>query len=129
MVDLVPVTALYAALNALLNIALAGRVALLRTTQGVSIGTGETKELLQAIRIHGNNAEYVPLALLLSLICELDGGKSVPLHIFGGVLFVSRIGHVIGIPRRSPNVFRSIGIGGTWAVIVAASAYALFLRM
>jgi uncharacterized membrane protein YecN with MAPEG domain len=129
MVNLVPVTALYAALNALLNIALAARVALLRTTQKVSLGPGESAELMQAIRIHGNNAEYVPLALLMSLVCELGGGKSVPLHVFGGVLFVSRVCHVIGIPRRPPNVFRSIGIGGTWGVVIAASAYALFLRM
>jgi len=125
----VPITALYAALNATLNVALAGRIVLLRNKHGVSLGTGESKELLQAVRVHANNAEFVPIALIMLLICELCGGKSMPLHVFGGVLFVSRILHAIGIPKRPPNAFRAGGVVGTWGVIVAASVYALLLRM
>jgi uncharacterized membrane protein YecN with MAPEG domain len=129
MVNAVPITALYAALNATLNVGLAIRIIRLRLTERVSLGTGESKKLLQAVRIHANNSEYVPLALLMILICELCGGKSMTLHMFGGILFVSRIMHVAGIPRRPPNVLRAGGTAGTLSIILAASAYALFLRM
>jgi uncharacterized protein len=128
MVNLVPVTALYAALNALLNVALASRIVRLRAKHGVSLGTGESQELLQAVRVHGNNAEFVPLALLMILICELSNAKSLPLHTLGGILFLSRIAHALGIPIRPPNSLRASGVVGTWGVIVFASAYALFLR-
>jgi uncharacterized protein len=128
MVNLVPVTALYAALNALLNVALASRIVRLRTKHRVSLGTGESKELLQAVRVHGNNAEFVPLALIMILVCELSGGNTLPLHTLGGILFLSRISHAIGIPIRPPNALRASGVAGTWGVIVFASAYALFLR-
>jgi uncharacterized protein len=129
MVNAVPVTALYAALNAMFNVGLAVRIIRLRLTERVSLGTGESKKLLQAVRIHANNSEYVPLALLMILICELCGGKSMQLHIMGGVLFVSRIMHLVGIPRRPPNFFRAGGTAGTLSIIVAASVYALILRM
>jgi uncharacterized protein len=129
MLHAVPITALYAALNALLNVALAIQIIRLRLTERVSLGTGESKKLLHAVRMHGNNSEYVPLALLMLLICELCGGKSMPLHLFGGLLFIGRILHVVGIPRRPPNPFRAGGVMLTLSVIAAASGYALFLRM
>jgi uncharacterized protein len=128
MLHAVSITALYAALNALLNVALALQIIRLRLTERVSLGTGESKKLLNAVRMHGNNSEYVPLALIMLLVCELCGGKSVPLHVFGGSLFVGRIMHVIGIPRRPPNIFRAGGVTLTLLVILAASGYALMLR-
>lgn len=128
MLHVVPITALYAALNALLNVALAAQVVRLRLTEKVSLGHGDSKKLLQAARIHGNNSEYVPLALIMILICELCGGKSMPLHVFGGLLFTGRILHAMGIPRRPPNPFRAGGVVLTLLVIIGASGYALFLR-
>ncbi len=122
------VTALYAALNAVLNIFLASRVSNLRRRDKVSVGAGDSKELLVAIRTHANNAEFVPFALLLMLIAELLGAASMPLHVYGGLLFAARVLHVIGMPRRAPNPYRFVGVGLTWLLIVASSAYLLWLR-
>jgi uncharacterized protein len=121
----VPVVALYAPLNALLNIALASNVVRYRTK-----GVADTdKALGVAIRIHGNNAEFVPLALLMMLIAELSGGASLGLHVAGGLLLLARISHAMGMPLKAPNPLRSFGVVVTWGVIVALSVYCLQLRM
>lgn len=127
-IPLVPITALYGALNATLNVGLAARIPIMRRRLKVSLGTGDSKELLTAVRIHANNSEFVPLALVMLVVCELCGGKSLPLHVLGGSLFLARILHVIGMPRRAPNPFRAGGISITWLAIAAASVYAIMLR-
>jgi hypothetical protein len=122
------VTALYAALHATLKIALAWRVSTLRRRHKVSLGTGDSPELLTAVRTHANAAEFVPLALLLMLIAELCGGGSVPLHVYGGVLLVGRLMHVYGMPRKAPNVWRVGANAITWGGIVVASIWLIWLR-
>src|SRR4051812_2457745 len=122
------VTALYAALNAVLNIALAWRVSSLRRRDKVSLGTGESKELLVAVRTHANSAEFVPLALLMMLIAELCGAGTTPLHVYGGLLFLGRLVHIVGMPMRAPNVYRVIGNALTWGAIVVVSVWVIFLR-
>jgi hypothetical protein len=128
------VTALYGSINAILNIALAERVSRQRRRSGVSIGEGSpdrdgAKELAVAIRVHANNAEFVPLCILMMLLAEFCGGSPFVLHIAGGTLLVSRVLHVIGMPRPAPNFFRAAGVGGTWILICALAAWTLVLRM
>ncbi|KAN0050726.1 hypothetical protein ACTA71_003874 [Dictyostelium dimigraforme] len=65
-------------------------------------------DLLRAIRAHGNFGEFVPFALLFSLICELNGVTGKFLH---GILFAltaSRFAHASGL--RASNMGRSIGV-------------------
>jgi uncharacterized protein len=122
------VTALYAALNAFINIALAFRITRLRGKYNVSIGQGEAPQLLVAIRQHANNAEYLPLAIVLLLLCELCGGASVALHIFGGGLLLARVFHAVGLPMKAPNAFRWLGTALTFAGILGSAGYMLYLR-
>jgi uncharacterized protein len=121
---IVPVAALYVPLNAFFNIALATNVVRYRT----KLVPDTSKDLQTAIRIHGNNAEFVPLAMIMILIAELCGGKSMWLHIAGGMLLLARVSHAIGMPRKAPNALRSFGVVGTWGVIVALGVYCLVLR-
>jgi uncharacterized membrane protein YecN with MAPEG domain len=121
----VPVVALYAPLNAFLNIGLATNVVRFRAR-----GARDTdKDLVLAVRIHGNNAEFVPLALLMMLIAELLGGASLGLHLAGGLLLLARVSHAVGMPRKAPNPLRSFGVVATWGTIVALGIYCLLLRM
>jgi uncharacterized membrane protein YecN with MAPEG domain len=122
------VTALYGSLNAIFNIVLARRVSNLRRKHRVSVGQGEDRELLVAIRVHGNNAEFVPLALVMLLLAELCGGASLWLHMIGGSLFIARVAHAVGMGRRAPNVPRFSGSAITWTGIVATAIYTLWLR-
>ena len=115
------------------NIALAGMVVRHRGKAGVSIGEVSpdrkgAKDLAVAIRIHANNAEFVPLCILMMLLAELCGGSPFVLHLAGGILLVSRVLHVIGMPRPAPNVFRAAGVTGTWVLICALAAWTLVLR-
>lgn len=122
------ITALYGSLNAIFNIFLAMRVTLARRTHHVSLGHGDAPEMLVAVRAHSNNAEYVPLAIVLLLLAELCGGSPMVIHIAGGGLFLGRIAHWIGMPRKAPNVFRASGITLTWLAILGLAGYAIYLR-
>jgi uncharacterized membrane protein YecN with MAPEG domain len=124
------VTALYAALNAILNLVLAYRVTLLRHAHKTSHGGSDDPKspLSLGIRAHGNNAEYVPLALVMMLLAELCGGSPMWLHIIGGTLLLARVLHPIGLPLKSPNPARWLGVALTFAVIGVASGYVLYLR-
>ncbi|MBL9016580.1 MAG: MAPEG family protein [Myxococcales bacterium] len=122
------ITALYGALNAIFNIFLANNVSNARRKHRVSIGEGDHPAMLVAIRAHGNNAEFVPLAILMMLIAELCGANSVVLHAYGGGLLAARVLHWVGMPRKAPNVFRFVGVAFTWTAIVAISGYVLYLR-
>ena len=63
----------YAALLALMYIYLAIRVMMARRDAGVSIGSGGNRMLERRIRVHGNFAEYVPIALILLVLMEMRG--------------------------------------------------------
>jgi len=122
------ITALYGALNAIFNIFLANNVSSARKKHKVSIGEGDDPAMLVAIRTHGNNAEFVPLAILMMLLAELCGANSIVLHVYGGGLLLARVLHWFGMPRKAPNAFRFIGVAFTWTAIVAISGYVLYLR-
>jgi uncharacterized membrane protein YecN with MAPEG domain len=122
------ITALYGALNAILNVLLAERVTRMRKVHKTSIGQGDAEPLLVAIRAHANNAEFVPLAIVMMLLVELCGGSHMYLHITGGLLFVARIAHAVGLPRPAPNPFRFSGVAITLTAIVANAGYVLYLR-
>mgnify|MGYP001128287707 CR=1 FL=1 len=127
-VEIPTVTALYGALNAIFNIGLAAHVSVVRRRENISMGLGSSEALLVASRVHANNAEFVPLGILMLLLAELCGGSSFWLHIAGGLLFLGRLAHAYGLPRPAPNVFRVFGTAATWGVIVALSAWTLWLR-
>jgi uncharacterized membrane protein YecN with MAPEG domain len=124
----VPVVALYGSLNALFNIYLASRVSDSRRKNKVSIGHKDNKEVELAARIHGNNAEFTPLALVMLLIAELQGGASLWLHVLGGSFFVGRVLHAYGMPKPAPNFGRFTGTATTWICIVATSIWILVMR-
>ena len=126
-----PITGLYAALCALVVLALALRVILLRWSTKTGIGDGGDRRLARAIRIHGNAVEYVPLALILLLLAELSGASPSLLHGCGIVLVVARIAHALGLARTAGvSIGRSLGVTATFAVILVLAwiNVASFLR-
>jgi uncharacterized membrane protein YecN with MAPEG domain len=125
------ITALYAALCAFIVLALAVRIMVMRFRMRTGIGDGGDSRLARAIRIHGNAIEYVPIALVLLLVAELDGARPALLHGCGIVLVVARIAHALGLVR-SPglSVGRGIGVTGTVGVITVLAVFdlAAFVR-
>lgn len=121
------ITGIYAAIAALLIVFLAVRVTLRRRAIKVGIGNGGDAILARRIRAHANAAEYVPLALLLLLILELNQTQPVLLHVFGCVLIAGRLLHGFGLstsPAVTPG--RAIGITLTWLVIAAMALLLLW---
>ena len=121
------ITGLYAALGALLIVVLSLRVVWLRNTRKVGLGHGGDETLGRAIRVHANAIEYLPLALLLLLILELDQTRTWLLHLFGIVLIIGRVLHAAGLSSSAGRSFgRETGIVLTLLVIIAMALLLLW---
>lgn len=125
------VTPLYAALCAILLIALSLRVARLRGSLKVALGDGGERALQKAIRVQGNFIEYVPMALLLLFLLELS--RQAPLwalHALGASLLLGRILHAIGLSTSAGLSFgRFVGITLTFAMILITAIWLLILAV
>jgi hypothetical protein len=112
-------TGFYASLLGLLYIGLAINIILLRKKFKVGINDGGNKDLAKAIRVHGNFAEYVPIALILLASYELNGASAMMLHVLGAALVVGRVLHVIGLTKTiGLSVQRQVGMLSTFFVIL-----------
>jgi uncharacterized membrane protein YecN with MAPEG domain len=124
-----PITSLYAALAALLLLALAGLVVRARWRYRTGLGIGTEPAMERAVRVHANFVEYVPLTLVLLLLAELAAASAGLLHACGATLVVCRVLHAYGLSQTSGRSFgRFWGTAGTWAVILALSV-TLLLRL
>lgn len=118
------VTTLYAGILGLLYIALSFYVIKARFKYGVDLGDDGNKDMMKRIRIHANFIEYVPFALLLIFLAELEGLSELMIHILGGGLVVARIMHATGIARVTGiSIGRSGGMIITFLVIVIAAIF------
>lgn len=118
-----PVTAVYAALAALMLLVLGGLVVRARWTTRTALGVGTDPRMERAVRVHANFVEYVPLALLLLLLAELNDVPGPGLHAAGVALLASRALHAWGLSRHSARSFgRFWGTLGTWLVLLALAA-------
>ncbi|MCA0892030.1 MAPEG family protein [Microbulbifer agarilyticus] len=115
----VEITALYSGLCALLVLALAFNVVKFRRGNKVGMGDGGDKLGNVLIRTHANAIEYIPLALILLLVAEINGLSAIWLHCLGGVLVFARIIHAIGLVggKGGYHKGRFWGTLLTWVVI------------
>ena len=120
-------TGLYAALLGLLFVALSVRTLLLRRTLRIAVGDAGNPEMLRAMRVHANFAEYIPLALFLIYLCETQGANRILVHALCLALLVGRLSHSYGVSQSNENYrFRVAGMALTFTPIIVASAYLLF---
>lgn len=122
----VPVTALFAGILALIMLFLAMRVGAQRGKHRISIGDGGNAELIVNSRRHLNFVEYVPMALILMGLIELNGAPAQWLYVIGAVLVLARILHPLGLRTEGVHAFRVIGALLTVLVIVALAIIALY---
>lgn len=118
----------YAALGALLMLALAIRVMWLRNTHGVGLGSGGDADMERAIRAHANAVEYLPIALLLLVLLAIEQTRPGLLHLFGIVLIVGRILHAIGLSAKSGRSFGRAAGAGLTVLVTLAMAILLIVR-
>lgn len=118
----------YAAIFALLFLALSARVILLRRSRQIALGDGGQALLRRAMRVHANFAEYVPFSLLLIYFLELQTTVSLWIHLLCGGLLVGRLLHAYGLSQvKEPLAYRVTGMALTLAVL-SGSALAILVR-
>jgi uncharacterized protein len=116
----VSITAAYAAVLALIILALGINVTVHRVKLKVSLGDGGNPQMLRMIRLHGNAVEYIPLAIALMLAYELNGGWHSALHIIGIALVAGRLIQTWAMwGTEMPKPGRGIGQTMTWLSIAA----------
>lgn len=121
------ISALYAVLGALLLFKLSIDVTKMRLQYRVPFGDGGFYELQTAIRIHGNAVEYIPIALVLMVIMEMNGANVWLVHVCGIMLFAGRLCHYYGLRHRDWRWRRS-GMSATYTsmmIMVIANIYYL----
>lgn len=121
-----PITALYAALLALLFLYLSTRVIALRRSARVAVGDGGNLLLLRRMRVQANFAEYVPLALLLMGFAESLATPRLILHGLGLCLLAGRVVHAYGVSQPKETIgLRVFGMAMTLSMIAAAAVCCL----
>ena len=122
------ITTLYAGLLGLVSIGVASAAGSARGKAKVSVGDGGSKELLLAMRRHANFVEYVPLALILIALLEVNGVAATAIHALGVVLVIARLSHALGIRAdvmTTPG--RMIGAVGTMLVTAVSSVWLIVI--
>ena len=114
------ITGMYAALAALMIVALARKVISLRRQHKVALGDGGQQDLLAAIRAHANAVEYLPIGLLLLLLLELSQGPAWLIHLLGSLFIIGRLIHANGV-SKAIITRRIIGMQFTlWMLLIMA---------
>ncbi len=122
-----PVTALYAALLTPLFVFLSIRVIGFRRQARAALGDGGNQALLRRIRVQGNFAEYVPLALILLGLSESLHAPVWLLHGLGLTLLAGRVSHAFGVSRAQEQFgFRVAGMVLTFVMLLLAAGVCLY---
>ncbi len=111
-------TPIYAALCALIFLALSWHVIAYRRAKLISLGDTGDKALLKRMRAQANAAEYIPLALILLALTEANGAPPIAVHGLGLMLVAGRILHPLGFAVTPQKIIlRQIGMLLTLAMI------------
>ena len=122
------ITACYASLLTLMYLSLSVSVIKSRYKNKVSLLDGDCDELRQRIRIHGNFAEYVPLALIMIGFVELSTPMTWPVHILSLALIIARLLHATGLKAgKGGTPGRKNGVKLTFAVLACSSIWILVI--
>ncbi|MFN4170053.1 MAG: MAPEG family protein [Pannonibacter phragmitetus] len=123
-------TPLYAGVLGLIYIYLSFRVVGRRKSLQLALGDGGDTELLRRQRVHGNFAEYVPLVLILILMCELQGAPVLLVHALGLAFTTGRISHAYGVSQpKEQLIFRMTGMILTFATLAISAVTGIVLAV
>jgi len=116
------VTPLYAAVLALMFVALSVRTLRMRRQLRIAVGDKGDERMLRAMRVHANFAEYVPLSLLLIYMFEARSGTSVLIHALCVCLIVGRFSHAYGVSRIDEDYrYRVFGMSMTFTALAVSA--------
>jgi uncharacterized membrane protein YecN with MAPEG domain len=116
------ITPIFASILAFLFVGLTIRTILLRRGKKIPLGTGGDALLERAVRAHSNFSEYVPLALMLIWMLELQSNNRALVGILGTMLVIGRAIHAYGVSQLNEDFrLRVGGMGLTMACLIISS--------
>lgn len=114
--------ALYAGLLMLMNVALQVNVIRMRRTKLIGVGDGGDKQMLRAIRAHGNFSENAPFGIGALILLALMGATPPLVHGIGALLLLGRILHAYGLSRSGgSSIGRVGGMALTFTALIIAA--------
>jgi uncharacterized protein len=120
--EMLNVTLTLLAVFGLLGVMLGIQVILRRVRLGVEAGDGGVPRMAQAVRAHGNFAEYVPLALLLLGAVEWLGYSNIIVGSVAVALVAGRLLSAFGLSRSlGPSIPRQAGASVTLLAMLISS--------
>jgi len=115
----------YAALLAGLYIFLSMRVIRMRVAGRIALGDANNPKLQRAIRVHGNFAEYAPLAIILLAFVELQKFSPLLVHALCWMLIAGRAIHAYGVSQEKEDY--RLRVAGMVLTFTAMAISALLL--
>ncbi len=118
---MIPISAFYLVLSALLIFALAINVVKYRRGEKVGLGDGGSENIQVAVRAHANALENIILTVFLMVAAELNGASPLFLHIAGVALLLSRVLHAWGFSKTKGKTSfgRFYGMVISWVLLLA----------
>ena len=121
---MLPITGAVAVYSALLLLALSFYVSLGRMKTGVTVGFGESEDLLRRIRAQGNFTEYTMVLIRIG-IAEDRGAGAAGLWIVALLLAGGRTLHAAGM-LTGLLPLRSAGMLATYAALIGGACLVVF---
>jgi uncharacterized protein len=123
---LLAIVPVYAAIFGLMFVYLSFLVIKQRYRAKVSLGDGDDPALRRAIAVQSNFSQYVPFALLLITMAELNHASAYIIHALSAFLLVARLAHAYGLTQANQIMkLRRLGMLLTFGVIIIAALYLL----
>lgn len=124
---IIPISTLYIGLNALIALILAILVVRARMQTQTAIGDGGNAAMIQAIRAHANNVEYVPITLIVIAAVEIAMSPTWFVHTLGVALTAARLSHAVGLYQSTgTTIGRFLGTITTYMVLLAGSIACIY---
>jgi len=112
--------ATYCALLIAIALLLKANVIRIRRAKRIGIGDGGDRDLMLAMRAHGNFIESAPLAMVALVLLALLRAPIWSVHLIGVMMVASRILHALGISRSA-----GVSFGRTYGMILGLTALGL----
>lgn len=123
------ITGLYGALLGFVFVVLSFQTLRLRRKLRIRLGDGGDPDMLRAIRVHANFAEYVPLCLGLMFLAEVQAAPIWLIHTIGVTLIAARLIHAYGVKQAEEKmILRVIGVVLALSTLAMTSSYLLFIH-
>ncbi|MFM7028365.1 MAG: MAPEG family protein [Chakrabartia sp.] len=122
------VTMTFAGIAAIVNFWLALRVGQVRHSENVSIGDGGNEAVIRRMRAHSNYIESAPFVLILIGVIEYahnSGPAPTWLWLVGGLYFLGRVAHGVGMDGGKLGKGRALGTVITMVTLLGLGLYAI----